>query len=106
MGPHILGVVGASQLCAGQDGDVRLLCMLLVSLSSQLIVKQSYFVDASNAFNLLNRHAALRNTFNLCPSLASVVFNCYREKVPLFTDGEFVLSSESTTQGDPLSMAL
>ena len=32
--------------------------------------------------------------------------NCYRLDVPLLIDGEVILSSEGTTQGDPLAMAI
>ena len=106
VGSDILDAVGVSQLCAGQDGG----CEAVVHAAHQLFESADcevvLFVDASNAFNLLNYQAALRNAFNLCPSLGSVVINCYYEKVPLFIDGEVIFSSEGTTQGDPLSMAL
>ena len=63
-------------------------------------------VDASNAFNSLNRQAALRNIHQLCPALSKVLTNTYREDVQLFIDGEVLLSQEGTTQGDPLAMAM
>ena len=63
-------------------------------------------VDASNAFNSLNRQAALRNIQHLCPSLSKVLTNTYREDVQLFIDGVTLLSQEGTIQGDPLAMAL
>ena len=63
-------------------------------------------VDATNAFNSLNRQTALRNIQHLCPSLATVLINTYRKETPLFIDGETVSSQEGTTQGDPLAMAM
>ena len=42
----------------------------------------------------------------LCPSLAVILMNTYRVNVPLFIDGKLLLSSESTTLGDPLAMAI
>lgn len=63
-------------------------------------------VDASNAFNALNRQAALRNIRHLCPSLATVLINTYRSEIPLYIDGETIYSQEGTTQGDPLAMAM
>jgi len=64
------------------------------------------FVDASNAFNSLNRQVMLHNIQCLCPSLASISINCYRSDVPLYIDGETLFSQEGTTQGDPLAMPL
>ena len=63
-------------------------------------------VDASNAFNSLNRQAALHNLQYLCPSLATILLNTYRNDVCLFIDGRQLLSTEGTTQGDPLAMAM
>ena len=63
-------------------------------------------VDTSNAFNSLHRQVALRNISILCPSLAVILINTYRAKVPLFIDGKHLFSSEGTTQGDPLAMAM
>ena len=63
-------------------------------------------VDATNAFNCLNRQVALRNIHQLCPSLSTILTNTYREDIDLFIDGESILSQEGTTQGDPLAMAM
>ena len=63
-------------------------------------------VDASNAFNQLNRQLALRNISVLCPSLACFVVNIYRANAPLFVGGEVIYSREGTTQGDPSAMAI
>ena len=45
-------------------------------------------VDASNAFNSLNRQAALRNVHILCPILAPVLINAYRSEAKLFIGGD------------------
>ena len=63
-------------------------------------------VDASNAFNCLNRKAALVNTMNLCPALGTVLVNTYRSEPNLFINGECILSRVGTTQGDPVAMAM
>ena len=65
-----------------------------------------FFVDASNAFNSLNRRLALLNIQKICPPLATVLINCYRLDVPLSIDGEILYSTEGTTQGDPLAMVM
>ena len=65
------------------------------------------WIDASNAFNPLNRTAALHNIRALCPTLATYVINTYRQPARLFiTGGEELISAEGTTQSDPLSMSL
>ena len=64
------------------------------------------FVDATNAFNLLNRQAALLNIHALCPALATPLTNMYRKDPSLFIEGECLLSSEGTTQGDPLATSM
>lgn len=63
-------------------------------------------VDASNAFNSLNRKAALHNIHSLCPPLAVILTNTLREDTQLFIDNETLHSCERTTQGDPLAMAM
>ena len=63
-------------------------------------------IDASNAFNSINRQAALWNTRILWPSCSLFVFNTYKGWAPLVvTDSsEYLYSKEGVTQGDPLSM--
>ena len=63
-------------------------------------------VDASNAFNCLNWQVSLHNIQTLCPPLNRILINTYRKDVPLFIDGRHIFSSERTTQGDPLAMAM
>ena len=54
----------------------------------------------------MNRQVALHNIQTLCPPLANILINTYRKNVPLFIDGRHIFSSEGTTQGDPLAMAM
>ena len=64
-------------------------------------------IDASNAFNALNRAAALRNIRVLRPMIVVYAINAYREPARLFIlRGREILSAEGTTQGDPLTMTL
>ena len=69
-------------------------------------VKATVFVDASNAFNNLNREAALRNIHNICPALAVIATNTYRKARPLFINQQTIQSKEGTMQVDPLAMAI
>ena len=61
-------------------------------------------VDATNAFNALNRQVALHNIRRLCPPIATILINSYRSPSNLLVDGDVILSQEGTTQGDPLPM--
>ena len=64
-------------------------------------------VDASNAFNTINRQAALHNIEYICPSIATILNNTYNAPVRMFiTGGGEIKSREGTTQGDPLAMAM
>ncbi len=61
-------------------------------------------VDASNAFNSLNRANDLANIRCLCPPFYTVLSNIYRESSELFLGSDTLLSREGTTQGDPFAM--
>jgi len=63
-------------------------------------------IDASNAFNSLNRISMLFHVFTLWPRRAHFTFNTYRGWPVLGMHGmsDYILSKEGVTQGDPLSM--
>ena len=63
-------------------------------------------MDATDAFNSLNRQAALHNIQTLCPAFATVLINTYRDYTELFIGGETIPSCEGTTQSDPLAMGM
>ena len=100
--PDIMDVIGVSQLCAGQVAGVESAVHSVQRLFKHL--EAALLVDASNAFNSLNRSTAMRNLLSLCPLFATPMINCYREPSDLFIDGEAILSQEGITQGDPFSM--
>ena len=63
-------------------------------------------VDASNAFNALNRNVALHNVQYMCPHFATILINTYRKASRLILRNETeILSQEGTTQGDNLAMS-
>ena len=71
------------------------------------MTKGTLLVDAENAFNSLNRRAALHNVSVLCPPLKQILVNTYRAPVRMIIAGSGEISStEGTTQGDPLAMAM
>ena len=63
-------------------------------------------VNATNAFNSLNRIVALHNIQQLCPPLACVLINTYRSPASLFVSSDTLFSEEGTTQSDPLTMPM
>ena len=63
-------------------------------------------IDAENAFNSLNRNAALHNIRISCPEISTFILNFYRKASRLFYDGGEISSDEGTTQGDAVAMAI
>ena len=76
---------GPLQVCAGHiskcEAAVHAMCQVYESQATEVV---TILVDASNAFNSLNREAALKW---LCPSLSNVIIYTYRENSILFIDG-------------------
>ena len=63
-------------------------------------------VDASNAFNRLNRNIFIHNIKILCPEIATYIINSYKNGSRLFiVGGSEITSNEGTTQGDSIAMA-
>ena len=64
-------------------------------------------VDASNAFNSINRNVFLHNVTIICPAIAIYIKNCYFLHSRLFIiGGNEIRSCEGTTQGDPIAVAV
>ena len=97
----IQSAVGPLQLCAGHDAGCEAAIHAMRKIFDDEETEGVLLVDAKNAFNSLNRAAALHNCQVLCPSLAPILINIYRSNAELFVAGESILSQEGTTQGDP-----
>ena len=97
---------GSLQVCAGQIAGMEAAIHAMHSAFQNNDTEAILLVNASNAFNSLNRQAALHNIRHLCPSLAPILINSYRAATELFVDGQVLLSEEGTTQGDPLAMPM
>ena len=102
----VLKVAGVQQLCVGQQSGCEAAIHAMRSVfelpSCHAILQQ----DATSACNNLNRNTALINIFHSCPSIAPARINTYRHESSLYIGGEIIPSRESTTQGDPLAMAM
>ena len=103
----VLEAAGNLQLCAGQFGGREAAVHATTKIFQDDETQAVLLIDASNEFNRINRSVMLHNIGILCPSLAKFAENCYTQKIRLFVIGGRELSStEGTTQGDPIAMAL
>ena len=97
----------ARHLATGQDGGCEAAVHAMRSIFQTPDTKAVLLADANNAFNSLNRQAALHNISIICPSLATILTNTYRTAVRMYVTGHGgIASTEGTTQGDPLAMAM
>ena len=105
--PDVIDASGSLQVCAGHKSGSEAAIHAMRELFEHDNSDAVLLIDASNAFNSLNRAAALYNNRVLCPSIATYVIITYREPERLFiVSGQELRSSEGTTQGDPLAMSL
>lgn len=107
VGQDVEKAAGPLQVCAGQEGG----CEAAVHAMRQIFLdpdtEEVLLVDATNAFNMINRQAALHNISITCPPLSRILINTYRAPVRLVIVGsDEIASTEGTTQGDPLAMAM
>jgi len=97
---------GTDQLClgieAGIEGAVHTMRELLRKRLEQVGASFWWIPRMQNAFNSVNREAALWNSRVLWPRCSRFLFNTYRGYATLVLHGtpEFVLSREGVTQGD------
>ena len=107
IGKDIEDATGSLQVCAGQDGGCEAALHAMRSIFQVADTEGCLLVDASNTYNSLNQRAALRNVSILCPPLSPVLINTYRAPVRMIAVGSGEISStEGTTQGDPLAVAM
>ena len=94
------------QTCAGLAGGVEASIHALRRMYNDKHTEGILLIDASNAFNALNRKAALHNIRYTCPEFSNYLINLYREDSDLFiaNSSEMIQSREGTTQGGPESM--
>ena len=105
--PDIIEASGSLQVCAGQKSGSEAAIHAMRTIFNADETDAVLLIDASNAFNALNRATALHNIRVLCPVIATYAINTYRRPARLFiTGGEEINSAEGTTQGDPLAMSL
>ena len=107
IGDDIALAAGPLQTCAGQSAGSEAAIHAMKNMFDDSDCEAALLVDATNAFNCVNRQAALHNISILCPAFSTILNNTYAQPVRLFVVGEGETPScEGTTQGDPLAMAM
>ena len=106
--PDIVAATAPLQTCAGLRGGIEASIHAMRQMYEDHETEGVLFVDASNAFNALNRKAALHNVQYTCPALSTFVKNLYQCDAELFlpNSDQVIHSREGTTQGGPESMGL
>ena len=96
------------QICTGVPGGVEAAVHAVREMYNDPDTQAVLLVDAANAFNALNRNAALHNIGLICPELSTYMINTYRSPAKLYITGTDspILSQEGTTQGDVPAMAI
>ena len=97
---------GPLQVCTGLKSGAEAAVHYMREQFQLETTEAVILVDASNAFNSVNRAALLHNIQIICPEFSTIAVNMYRTDCRLFVSGTEIASSEGTTQGDNLAMSL
>ena len=98
--------VGPLQVCTGLKSGAEAVVHFVREQFEADTAEACILVDASNAFNSVNRQVMLHNLQRQYPEFGPVAVNMYRYQSRLFVSGSEIASSEGTTQGDNLAMSL
>ena len=103
----IQDAAGPFQVCAGQEGGCEAAVHGMHQFSAEQDVQEALLVDASNAFNTINKQTALHNIKSIYLPFHQILVNpCWAPiRCIICGDGE-ITASEDTAQGDPLPMAM
>ena len=103
----LISSVGSLQVCAGREAGCESIIHAMHKIYEEEASEIILLVDASNAFNSVNRKTFLHNVGIICPPLAKFVQNCYTLPSRFFIiGGGEIQSTEGKTQGDPTAMAI
>ena len=69
--------VGSIQLCAGLDAGCKAAVHAMERVFADEATEAMILVDASNAFNCLNRQVTLLRCGIVCPALSHILINTY-----------------------------
>ena len=104
---EIKEAAGPLQTCAGHNSVAEAAIHGTNNIFNEEGTDAILLIDASNAFNKMNRLVAMHNIQLTCPAMSTYIINTYRNQPILFImGGGEIPSKEGTTQGDPLAMPL
>ena len=99
--------VGSLKVCAGKEAGFEFVIHAMQAIYEDETCEAILLVDASNAFNSINRNVFLHIVIIVCPAIAIYVKNCYSLHSQFFIIwGNKIRPCEGTTQGDPVAMAV
>ena len=87
VGRDVEEVAGPLQVCAGQDRGCEAAVHAMRRIFHHPDTEGVLLVDATNAFNTINRQAALQNISIICPSIAQILINTHRTPVRMVIVG-------------------
>ena len=103
----IIDSVESLQVCARHAAGCEALIHAMNNIFQDEQTEAVLLVDAANAFNAVNRKRFMHNINIICSSIATFVHNRYSRPSLLFVIcGVEIASSEGTTQGDSIAMAV
>ena len=102
---EIQEAAGPLQVSAGHSAGAEAAIHAMSQVFAQDGTDGILLIDASNAFNRMNRSVAMHIIRIICKEMSIYIINSYRGPSRLFiSGGGEILSQEGTTQGDPLAM--
>ena len=107
----IIEAAGPLQTCAGLKSGIEASIHAMREIFEDNETEAVLLVDAENAFNNLNRKAAIHNIKQTCPSFHQYLANTYQLPARLIINDknglcDDILSEEGSTQGDVPAMAM
>ena len=96
----IKDAAGPLQTCAGHGAGAEAAIHAMKIIYDDEGSDAVLLIDATNAFNSLNRVSSLKNIQHICPEFAVYLINTYRQPAKLFisnSGGQFIMSEEGTT---------
>ena len=99
----IIEAAGPLQTCAGLKSGIEASIHAMKSIFDEESTEGLLLVDVENAFNKLNRKAAIHNIRQVCPVFHQYLANAYRIPAELIVSDSntsaIIHSGEGTTQG-------
>ena len=107
----IIKAAGPLQTCAGLKAGIEATVHAMRTIYEDDGTEGILLVDAENAFNQLNRRAALHNIKQLCPNFYRYLSNTYQLPAKMIVNdlngrNDDIHSEEGSTQGDVTAMGM